>query len=196
MRCVIVASGPSAKDFVPPSDVAVNGAIDWLSRADYWFTLDPSAANLERMRRQREGVSYCAAVDVDAVLPSGVSRYVRVARQGREPLRNTAEWWLWRWSSVLGLSHFSDQIHTGNSAYGALGLAYHLGVERVALVGVDASAGERVEGGVPNNLSHLPLLFESALGQIEFINCGDMVSNVPSMSIDRGMSWLMSAQVV
>lgn len=47
-RAVIVASGPSAAGFVPPDDVtviAVNGAISWLERADYWFSLDASAAN-------------------------------------------------------------------------------------------------------------------------------------------------------
>ena len=51
---IIVADGPSAKGFVPPDGIdiiAVNGAIEWLQRADYWFTLDPSPVNYDRMRR-------------------------------------------------------------------------------------------------------------------------------------------------
>ena len=193
MRCVIVASGPSAKGFVPPAGVtviAVNGAIEWLERADYWFTLDPSDANQRRMRQRRAGVSYCAAVSDDVLLPLGVNRFRRIAKRGSEPERATPEWWLWRWSAVLGLSECISAISTGNSAYGALGLAYHLGAERVALVGVDASAEERVGRGWPNDLSHLPLLFESALSQIDVINCGAMVSKLPAMSIAEGMEWL------
>lgn len=193
MRCVIVASGPSAEGFVPPAGVtviAVNGAIEWLARADYWFTLDPSADNMRRMKRRRHGVKYCAAVSDYIVLPAGIDRYKRIARRGEAPARSTPEWWLWRWSAVLGLNKEAGQINTGNSAYGALGLAYHLGAERVALVGVDASAEERVGRGWPNDLSHLPLLFESALSQIDVINCGAMVSKLPVMSIAEGMEWL------
>jgi len=193
MRCVIVASGPSAKDFVPPVGVtviAVNGAIEWLARADYWFTLDASFDNLGRMQQRRYGVKYCAAVSDHIVLPTGIDRYKRIAGRGEEPGRGTPEWWVWRWSAVLGLSECIGAINTGNSAYGALGLAYHLGADRVALVGVDASSEERVEGGKPNNLSHLPLLFESALSQINVINCGAMVSKLPAMSIAEGMEWL------
>nr|WP_298117431.1 hypothetical protein [uncultured Pseudomonas sp.] len=191
MRVVIVASGPSAQGFVPPPGVvviAVNGAIEWLVRADYWFTLDPSPINLERMHRPRHGVTYCAALNEPA--PLWVRRFVRVAARGQEPEPGTPEWWLWRWSAVKTLSTEHGCIHTGNSAWGALGLAYHLGAERVALVGVDASADERIEGGRCRDLSHLPLLFESALPQIELLNCGAMRSRVPKMTIKEGMEWL------
>lgn len=39
-RVIIVGSGPSAANFVAPRGVpiiAVNGAIDWLNRASYFF---------------------------------------------------------------------------------------------------------------------------------------------------------------
>lgn len=193
MRAVIVASGPSAKGFVPPPGVvviAVNGAIDWVRRADYFFTLDPSQANMQRMRHQRIGVKYCYAYD--NVLPVGNAEfYERVgACEFITPQPYSREWWCNRWRGKLGLTNRVGQINTGNSAYGALGLAYHLGAEKVALVGVDASSAPRVEGGVPNNLSHLPLLFESAIGQIDFINCGEMISAVPTKTIKDGMDWL------
>lgn len=193
MRVVIVASGPSAKGFVPPAGVrviAVNGAIDWLRRAEYFFTLDPSQANMQRMRRQRIGVKYCYAYE--HVLPVGNAEfYERVgACEFITPQPYSPEWWCNRWRGKLGLTKRIGQINTGNSAYGALGLAYHLGAEKVALVGVDASSAPRIEGGAPNNLSHLPLLFESAIGQINFINCGAMVSAVPTKTIKDGMDWL------
>lgn len=56
---IIVASGPSARGFVPPSDckvIAVNGAVDWLERADYFFSLDPSAENLQRVKNRWQDV--------------------------------------------------------------------------------------------------------------------------------------------
>lgn len=55
-RVIIVGSGPSAANFVAPRGVpiiAVNGAIDWLNRASYFFTLDPSPDNMRRVGRGR-----------------------------------------------------------------------------------------------------------------------------------------------
>jgi hypothetical protein len=170
--------------------IAVNGAIEWLPRADYWFTLDPSPINMERMNNPRAGVTYCAALNEPA--PLWVRRFERVAGRGQEPSTGTPEWWLWRWSAVKTISTTPGKIHTGNSAWGALGLAYHLGAERVALVGVDASGEDRIEGGKCRNLSHLPSLFESAMPQIKMVNCGHMNSMVPKMTIDEGMQWLIN----
>lgn len=54
-RVIIVGSGPSAANFVAPRGVpiiAVNGAIDWLNRASYFFTLDPSPDNMRRVGRE------------------------------------------------------------------------------------------------------------------------------------------------
>lgn len=197
MRAIVVASGPSALNFQPPHGalvIAVNGAIDRLSRADYFFTLDPSLVNLERMSRVRPGVEYCAAVPPDIELLDHVQRYYRATSTGPEPKETgSPTWWLWRWSCARGFARAHNVINTGNSAWGALQLAHKLGAERVALIGVDASQQPRIEGGEPNNLSHLPLLFESALEvpDFEFVNCGAMESAVPAMSIEEGMQWLM-----
>lgn len=190
LRAVIVGSGPSACGFEAPDDVkiiAVNGAIDWLTRADYFFTLDPSTANLHRLLNPLPGVRYSAAVPESIVLPSYVERFKRISMRGREPVRNNSpEWWLWRWSAVKGLSDQPGSIHSGNSAYGALGLAYHLGFTNIALVGVDGNSDSRVEGGHPHNLSHLPLLFASALNQINVVSCG-FLSGLPQQSFEE---WL------
>lgn len=183
-----MASGPSAKGFVPPDNVtviAVNGAIEWLSRADYFFTLDPSPENRHRLKHRRSGVTYCAAGPIGQM--PDVRRFERIARRGLEPKEHgSPAWWLWRWSAVTGLSEMKGQIHTGNSAYGALGLAWHLGFTDVALKGVDATDAARIEGGQPGNLSHLPLLFASALPQIRVVSCGRL-TGIPQINFE---DWL------
>jgi len=175
-RVIIVGSGPSAANFVAPRGVpiiAVNGAIDWLNRASYFFTLDPSPDNMRRVGRgrRRRGVCYCMALpDVkEREVRDGVLCFRRVAERGMEPKNtNSPEWWAWRWSAHFGLCEDENEIASGNSAYGALNLAFHIGFKHVALVGVDATQEPRVHsGGTPKNLSHLPLLFQSAREQIE-----------------------------
>lgn len=183
-RCIIVASGPSAADFVPPQGVpvmAVNGAIDVVPRAEYFFTLDPSGANLLRLLRPRPGVCYAAA-GCPRFIPR-VWHHTRINRWGKEPVQTGSPvWWLWHEGAVLGLSENADQIHSGNSAYGALGFAYHLGFKNVALVGVDATDEPRIGGGHSGNLSHLPILFASALPQINLVSCGKL-NSVPQMPL-------------
>lgn len=183
-RAVIVASGPSALHFIPPEDVtviAVNGAIDWLSRVDYFFTLDPSAENIRRLKHRRKGTLYCAAGEA---IPDVIT-YQRIEYRGQEPQpRGTPEWWLWRWSAVKTLAVEQGKIHSGNSAWGALGLAYHLGFKDVALVGVDGTNEEKIGGGKCNNLSHLPLLFSSALSQINLTSCGKL-KGIPYMDFEE-----------
>ena len=191
-RVIIVASGPSAERFVPPRGVpviAVNGAIDWISRASYFFTLDPSPINMRRLRIRRTNVRYCAAgLPVDI---AGVHQFERLSYRGEEPPeKGSPAWWLWRWSARPTLSENEAVIHNGNSAWGALGLAYHLGFRNAALIGVDATQDVRVHsGGKPNNLSHLPLLFESALPQINVVSCGKL-NSIPQMSIKE---WLKNS---
>ena len=165
--------------------IAVNGAIDWLTRAEHFFTLDHSDENLRRLDNRRNGTRYHAAFPDHVPAPDGVKRYDRVQLRGDEPRpRRTPEWWLWRWSGVLGLSEDPARIHSGNSAYGALGLAYHLGYRRVALVGVDGTQEPKLDGRRPHNLSHLPLLFASALGQINVVSCGQL-TGIPQSTLEQ-----------
>lgn len=171
MNIAIVASGPSAAGLnLPPGCkiIAVNGAIDWLPRADFWFTLDMSAENERRARRPRPGVEYVEASE--SLLPSaipGVRRLRRVSGRAEEPReKGTPEWWFWRWSCVAGLSEDPSAIHTGNSAFGALGFAYHLRPHKIALFGVDGTDEEKIGGGRTRELAHLPMLFASATAQL------------------------------
>jgi hypothetical protein len=163
-RCVIVASGPSARGFIPPfglTVIAVNGAIEWLSRADFFFTLDWSAVNQQRLRDRRAGVAYYAAYPPDRRWADPAIHWLDRAEGNRL-------------SGRLGLSEDPAAVSVGNSAYGALGLAYTLGYRDVALVGVDANDEPRIEGGKSRPLAHLPRLFVSALPQIRVVSCGAM----------------------
>lgn len=196
---VIVASGPSAKGFVPPDDVmviCVNQSINFMPRCDHWFTLDPSPANIKTMNDRREGVKYWCAIDgVRRSIPEYVTVLKRVGQSHIRPkTKDAAQWNIYRLQCRLGLDKRKGYISTGNSAWGALGLAYHLGANKVALIGVDASTDAKIDGGYcRTHMEHLPVLFSSAKDQIEMVSCGKMVADgIPNMTIDEGMKWLMS----
>lgn len=187
---IIVASGQSAKGFVPPPDVkviSVNGSIDWLSRADYWFTLDPSKVNKSRMLNQRKGTKYYCAFNENLNIPN-----INYLERVESPKLH----YLGKFAGVSGLQKDPGKISTGNSAYGALNLAYHLGAKKILLVGVDGTSA-RIEGGRSRDLTHLDLLFSTALRDLE--NAGIKVMNASPeskircfkrCSIEQGLEWL------
>lgn len=190
MHAVIVASGPSARGFQPPPDlpvIAVNGAASWLRRADHWFSLDASAANQEWLRMALHRGIDCHVAGWKWRLcrdARRARRWERIDSLGtyRAPVpQGSPEWWLWRLGAVRGICKKPGAIHTGNSAWGALGLAWHLGFRDVALIGVDATSDDRLEGGTPGNLSHLPLLFASAAPDMRVTSCGSL-TGIPQQS--------------
>jgi hypothetical protein len=184
---LIVAGGPSAAvmrtlrvNKREIAVIAVNGALDWLPFFDYWFTLDPTKVNRKRMRTFRHNGKYFIAFPKGHILiPSYVTRLERYS----VPSLPDGEEAVGKLACAIGLSDAPNTVNSGNSAFGALGLAYHLGFEKVGLIGVDASTEERVDGGFSRDLSHLPALFESAMHQIDLVNCGAMESQIPKMSI-------------
>lgn len=211
---VIVASGPSLNELEQDDSLwfklyddtgfilAVNGAADYLPYYNGFFTLDRSEANLSRLRnRDLKSRYYCACDPTTGPkVPHGVTCLERVATQGQEPEeRYSPEWYLWRWSCTLGLSEDKNKIHTGNSAYGALGLAYHFRPKKILLLGVDGTQEPRInnEGPPKQSLSHLPLLFNSAVKQlndagIEVVN-GSVKSAIKCferMTIREGLDWI------
>lgn len=185
-RVVIVASGPSARGFVAPRDVpviAVNGVVSWINRADYWFSLDASRVNRRWLRLALERDMLCHAAGPHWQAAPRVWWWKRIDSLGSYPEPEPAgspQWWMWRLGAVPGICKQRGSIHTGNSAWGALGLAWHLGFRDVALVGVDATSEPRIEGGSPDTLCHLPLLFASALPDMRVVSCGQL-SGIPQM---------------
>ena len=198
-RVLIVADGPSARPLasmkIPDSIyvIAVNAAVQWVSRADAFFTLDPSPRNQHFMRDQRKGVRYFAAVPADYGtrtarchahrLPKAVISRVeflqRIPGPGPE-------------SSKAGMCPFDHAIHSGNSAWGALGLAHKMNPSRIGLAGVDANSAQRTSGGHARSLSHLPWLFSTYDGSAEIMN-GSIHSSVscfPRCNLDHLIRWL------
>lgn len=199
----IVASGPSARGFKAPEGVtvvAVNGAIEWLDRADYWFTLDPCKRNRQRMLNRRPGVEYFAAVPSTYGTPRAPLPVMRhPAPPGVRYLNRVAgDGFL---GAKIPLSDDPFRIHTGNSAWGALGLAYLMRPKRIALFGVDGSREPRVEGGKSGPLQHLPGLFLSAVEQMEragiHVTVGSTSTTLrgfPKMTPRQAAAWLVEGK--
>jgi hypothetical protein len=168
-RVLIVATGPSLKaldlSLIERLDrrvhiLAVNGAVDHLPRCDSWFTLDASPENRLRMQRPRPGVRYFVATSPRrnwsaAEIPAHVTRLVRVEGDGILSAKDR-------------LAENPGCIHTGNSAWGALGLAYHWRPKAIGLLGVDGRPGGYFYGGAgpKTRLDHLPALFATANDQL------------------------------
>lgn len=166
----IIASGPSYRDFnfrllgQHVHIIAVKGAIEGLGiRAKSWITVDANrkvrSLWMGHMSRVR-GVNYYAAVPEDYGTAEARMKWHRPpAEEGIHYLKRI---------SGLGLSEDPSIIHTGNSAWAALGLAYHMQASKIALVGVDGTQeAYGVGAGAPRgDLSHLSALFDTASRQI------------------------------
>lgn len=176
-RVAIIATGPSAErldqTLLPQAAakgvhiIAVNGAIDWLVTAHSWFTVDPGPYNRPRMANQRSGVRYFAAIPDDYGCI-----YADVYLHRAPPENNVT--WLRRMSErtiIPGaiLSNSPDTIRSGNSAFGALNMAYLMGAKKVALIGVDGTRARYAftPGRPIKRLTHLPRLFRLAKAQLD-----------------------------
>lgn len=207
-RVAILASGPSLRGIDPDQIararaagvhvIAINASLAWFPEVDSWFTLDPDARMLPFMTAARPGVARFVAVPGDYG-----TRRARVAYHRIAPPRGIT--YLHRlsgngpFSALYELSEKDDAINTGNSAYGGLGLAYHMAPARLGLFGVDASNERYAFGrGRPKlSLKHMPDLFASALPQleargIEVVNGspGSGVACFPRMPAPAALDWL------
>lgn len=179
-RVLIVASGPSAEkmDLSIVAEartkgvyvLAVNCAWAWCQHIDGWFTLDPDKYVIRYLVDENSKVTRYVAVPDDYGSPSAAVYYHRGMPIFADVVylrRLTGGGLL---GLRMGLSTDPHCIHTGNSAYGALGVARHMGASRVGLIGVDASKqlGYAHHPGSPKmNLTHLPRLFQSAKEQLD-----------------------------
>lgn len=149
--------------------IAVNNAINITKDyTDYWFTLDPSEDNISIMRkRPYDAYYFCAIPDWYGTNNAPIHR-CKVAVTGIHYLKRIQDD-----SNALkikyGLSDDKSCIHTGNSAYGALNLAFHMEPSEIIILGVN---GNRLNPKFDNrhcvgDLSHLPKLFESAKNTLD-----------------------------
>lgn len=201
-RVAIVATGPSAEELTLAlledaaeagvHVIAVNGAIAWPPVAHSWFTLDPDRRNRPRMANPRSGTHYYAAVPDDYGSPTALhNRHRAPAERGVT--------WLRRFRGSVPLSCDPRAIRSGNSAFGALNLAWLMRAERVALIGVDGTpsrhAYERRRS--IRSMSHLPSLFRSATSQLEDRNVevrngspDSRVTCFPRCAPDEAIEWV------
>lgn len=175
---IIVCTGPSLKNFDfnnlhnKGHIIAVNDAAQYVPFANSWFTVDPWGLNSGQIPRDFAGTRW-AAVPEDygterayannhRMMPPRNVNYLH-----RIPVHTDGSM---QFSDYLsyGLNEDPSCIHTGNSGFGALGLAYHMKPKRIFLFGIDASRGYFFnEGKSTRTLDHLPALFRSTLPQLE-----------------------------
>lgn len=176
-RVAIVGTGASIKEtkLVLQDNVrllAVNSAIYYHKDIDFWFTLDPSPSNMEIMKTRFFGIAYYAAVPDDFRVVSDHVRHLRrITGLGHG-----------RYRTKGGLSRDKGCIHTGNSAWGALQLAVHMGAKKVALFGIDGH-GDYHYGGSPRNLTMMPELFASSVGELKELGV-EVINGSPSSVVD------------
>ncbi len=179
-KVIIVASGPSLRGFnfeelkkTNSYIIAVNDAGKYVPFANAWFTIDPwgLSGSCQQLPKPFLG-TYYAAVPEDFGLPNArveahkhpPSLSVKYLRRlqfhtcGNLPMSEHFSW---------GFSEDPSCIHTGNSAYGALNMRYHMHAKKVLLLGVDASSGYFYDHKkATRSLSHLPGMFRSAVKQL------------------------------
>ena len=193
-KCIIVGSGQSAKDFIPPIGVdiiAVNNAISRVPTAKYWFTLDPANYNLKIINDKNIKAIKYVACPPTFELPNDVIRCKRVENHNRSRVFNQDcyEYFLYQSKATLGLSLQYLHISTGNSSYGALNLAYHLGYKDIALIGIDGTDKISLDNNSDaRGYIYLNQLFDSVqkdLG-LNIVSLGELKS-FPKMSLEE---WL------
>lgn len=160
--------------------ITVNSVVNHLPRADYWITVDPMSHGKPQkaMRNKKDGTYYfCAYPDVDRnpfdaqfyQTVGGVHYLERVVPIDYENPQIK--------DSYL-LQEDKDKITTGDSCYGALGLAYHFEATKIIMIGVDAYGyGHWYDKLDPYNrafgkdfgkyLARLPLIYKNSVKQFE-----------------------------
>lgn len=133
-RILVIASGPSGAGPWPEHPgvtvIAVNGAIDGFQwDPEYWFTLDPSPVNFERLSNQRAGTKYFVGVDGDYGPDAHLMKY-------RQDFTGCHLLWVKREEIV---SNDTRKITVGNSGRAAIHLAMHMGAKRIGVLGVDGT---------------------------------------------------------
>jgi hypothetical protein len=148
--------------------MAVNQVLAHISGADTWFTLDPCKRNAWIPRHPVPGVRYVMSVPDDYGSPRAACKDHRVEMiPGTTYIRRMAGNMFGSLRAKPGLSEDPRGVHTGNSGYGALGLAWLMCARRIAMLGIDGGGGGYAFGcGEPRNLGHLPALFSSAVPQL------------------------------
>ena len=211
MRYIIVGTGPSVGELTKKKlslrddvkIIAVNTAPSFLKEYDLWITVDPSPRNIryasDAIKSGRDAVFVLG--DNPVRLPSESVVMRRVVSSNPIPMKpQTPSEWFDRWQCVPGLSRTVGYLHTGNSVYVALGLAYLADAEKIVILGLDGDKSPSfIENHKPRNLSHLPILFSSAKPQLDELGIEVVVGSPESavdcftrMTPDQAIDWINS----
>src|SRR3990167_7497942 len=147
--------------------IVVNAAIIAARCAQDWFSLDFDERTRALSKKCEDKTRVIAAVPDDfgtsdaripqhrCTLPEGVLYLRRI--EGSGALKSKAR-----------LCDDQGAIHTGNSIWGAFGVAWHLRARKVAFLGLDGTEAPGWPGAhKPRGLEHLNELFATAVPQIE-----------------------------
>jgi hypothetical protein len=182
-RIIIIGGGRSLKGFnfgrLHRQDcfiIAVNDSGQHVPFAHAWFTLDPWGLYGPQLPDLKFKGQLYAAVPEDFGTP-------RAAMRGHRMEPTASIKYLRRLTNEGGLCEDPSGIYTGNSGYGALGLAYHMKPKKVLLLGIDGDFGYYYPSHkTNNNLAHLPELFEASLPQLRRNNI-HVINGSPNSSV-------------
>lgn len=166
-RVIIVGSGKSLEHFnfgrLSNQNcyiIAVNNAGNFVPFADAWFTLDPWGLYGPQLPNKHFKGRLFAAVPEDFATPNA-----RVWSHRPQPTADIT--YLHRMENKIGLAEDPSCINTGNSGFGAMGMAYHLRPRKILLLGIDGGGGYfYTDNETHRNLGHLGSLFAGALPQL------------------------------
>lgn len=164
---VIIGSGRSLSgfkfDMLRNQDcfiITVNDSGNFAPFADAWFTLDPWGLQGPQLPKKFEGQLYAAVPEHYG------SKYAPSRQMWEMPTADIR--YLQRVPNEGGLAEDPWVIATGNSGFGAMGLAYHMRPEKILLLGIDGDVGYFFTHRRRNrNLSHLPSTFADARPQLD-----------------------------
>lgn len=197
-KIIIIGSGPSLKDFdanilkdLGYYIIVINNAFNICNFANAWFTLDPWGLDGRQLPPINFKGDLFAAVPEDFGLSNARITDHKISIQASRKIQflhrivfhtdvnsiKNGDYLNW------GLSEDPSCINTLNSGYGALNLAYHMKPDKILLLGIDASTGYfNNVNQKTRSLSHLPLIFESTIPQLQERNItvinGSINSNI------------------
>lgn len=183
--------------------ITINDSGKLIPFADSWFTLDPWGLGGEQLPPPNFSPRLYAAVgdDFGTNYAHVLQHRVTVQRKITFLHRLSNHNMVGQSSETafrIPLAEEKDCISTGNSGYGAFGLAYHMRPARILLLGLDGDIGYHYTDKTANRrLTHLPKMFDGTKPQmdaagIEVINgsLNSTITTYPRMSVEDALKEL------
>lgn len=174
-KVLIVAAGPSAEKIplrfygecasAGVRIIGLSNVLDWLPVCHDWITVDPAGIRTRvALRDMVPGVRYWCAV------PENLGSFLSDRRIHRRHPQEGVRYLKRLNRPGHPLAEDPGCIETGNSAYGALGMAHHYRAKIVGIVGLDGTRARLAFCGPTvkptGQLTHLPALFSGAMPQL------------------------------